>query len=373
MRYKRVFSLTLGLVFAASAAFAETPSNVTCVQNQMIALEFDPGPVDGAIGRKTRAAADAWLETQDEQHKTKFLPLYAQTALQWCREIGELNSDLRRFWPSQQRVITFTDTPDAELKRKLLERSIRQVRDFYDREFDIRLASRLDLVGAANITNLRRLVQQAARPHRNATINYSQDPNRCEGKAARGTSWPNLIAVCWPSHSKPNQTWLDTGGDFTHSLLAHEFIHIMQYELANDIPHRFERSGKTWLVGPTWLQEGSAEYFEDAFHVGELGAKPYSERKYFDWIHSSKLTLATLRNELSSYEAYNVAHAAAYVLARRHGEQSLVEYWRNLAVYETQSAAFEATFRMTFAEFEDDFRTISSHYRSYQSYIRNSD
>lgn len=68
------------IVFAALCFATPSLANVTCVQQQLTDAGFDPGPVDGALGKKTRTAAAAFAERESIE-----LPaLTAETSWKWC-------------------------------------------------------------------------------------------------------------------------------------------------------------------------------------------------------------------------------------------------------------------------------------------------
>src|SRR5688572_6076672 len=75
----RAFALGVSVVvlaFFPTLAIA----NVSCVQTQLAELGFAPGPVDGALGRRTREAA----ETVAGQAGLPLPPLTDETSPEWC-------------------------------------------------------------------------------------------------------------------------------------------------------------------------------------------------------------------------------------------------------------------------------------------------
>lgn len=80
----RLFTLmvaTAALAFFPKLAMADT----ACVQTQLSALGFDPGPVDGQLGRRTHGAADVLAG----QAGLVLPPLSAETSTAWCTALTE--------------------------------------------------------------------------------------------------------------------------------------------------------------------------------------------------------------------------------------------------------------------------------------------
>ena len=81
--------VALVLAVAATATPASADSAVSCVQEQLTALGHDPGPVDGAFGRKTAAAFGDLVKASPEAFASDDDPvLTALNADTWCASLG---------------------------------------------------------------------------------------------------------------------------------------------------------------------------------------------------------------------------------------------------------------------------------------------
>ncbi|MBL8592733.1 MAG: hypothetical protein JNK01_08600 [Devosia sp.] len=70
----------IAIILSTSAAFADT----ACVQQELTRLGFDPGPVDGSLGKKTLSAASKY------QLGAAYLPdLSRDTTYVWCKALRE--------------------------------------------------------------------------------------------------------------------------------------------------------------------------------------------------------------------------------------------------------------------------------------------
>jgi peptidoglycan hydrolase-like protein with peptidoglycan-binding domain len=72
-----VITLALGAHWAAPAA---ADDNVFCVQQQLAARGVNPGPADGELGARTRAAAESYAEAE----RLPLPTLTVATAGDWC-------------------------------------------------------------------------------------------------------------------------------------------------------------------------------------------------------------------------------------------------------------------------------------------------
>ena len=68
-------------------------ADVVCVQSRLVALGYDPGPVDGQIGGRTRAAVAAYAEAGQSS-----LPEFSdETSAQWCSELASMTAGMPGF------------------------------------------------------------------------------------------------------------------------------------------------------------------------------------------------------------------------------------------------------------------------------------
>lgn len=123
--------------------------------------------------------------------------------------------------------------------------------------------------------------------------------------------------------------------DLAFVCAAHEYFHVLQYDLANATP---------W--GPHWLVEGTATYGEEAYD-GDL--------EFRRRIASAAAShVASLRDPATADPGrlnYHLGFLAAEWLLNRAGEASLLEYYRLLPSADAWEEAFEAAFGLSLDEF----------------------
>ena len=73
MRARAAFFTFCILVCVAGIAFAQS-SPVVDVQKQLSALGYDPGPIDGALGPKTRKAVEAFQRASNLPPTSELTP-----------------------------------------------------------------------------------------------------------------------------------------------------------------------------------------------------------------------------------------------------------------------------------------------------------
>jgi hypothetical protein len=93
-----VASIALAL---SAPTLAQDIHAVACVQKQMNHLGFDAGSVDGLIGAKTRAAADAYIAYMKGGPGGEGWAqprLNASNAAHWCEKVGEAHPQTAKYW-----------------------------------------------------------------------------------------------------------------------------------------------------------------------------------------------------------------------------------------------------------------------------------
>lgn len=94
--------LPLVLALASTLVLAQ-PASATdalrCVQTQLSKLNYDIGEPDGILGRKTRAASEAYrAEILARDPSWPQRQLEAANAVSWCRQLGADHSELHRYF-----------------------------------------------------------------------------------------------------------------------------------------------------------------------------------------------------------------------------------------------------------------------------------
>ena len=120
------------------------------------------------------------------------------------------------------------------------------------------------------------------------------------------------------------------------SVLAHEYFHIAQFELAGPARHRT----------PGWLTEGTATWLSQ----GLLGRPLTVSDAQFG---TTELNLAT------RFRPFDYAHwvglAALTILIERSGTETVIDFWRNLAPRNGVTRSWQTAFRETFGLSSQEF------------------
>ena len=127
-----------------------------------------------------------------------------------------------------------------------------------------------------------------------------------------------------------------SGISYARSILAHEYFHIAQFELAGPARHRT----------PGWLTEGTATWFSQ----GLLGRPLTVSDAQFG---TTELNLAT------RFRPFDYAHwvglAALTILIERSGTETVIDFWRNLAPRNGVTRSWQTAFRETFGLSSQEF------------------
>ena len=126
------------------------------------------------------------------------------------------------------------------------------------------------------------------------------------------------------------------GVGHVRSVVAHEYFHIMQFELAGPARHRT----------PGWLTEGTATWLGQ----GLLGRLPTVSDAQF-W--TTELNLATRFRPSDPAHALGVA--ALTILIERSGTETVIDFWRNLAPRKGVARSWQTAFRETFGLSSQEF------------------
>jgi hypothetical protein len=144
------------------------------------------------------------------------------------------------------------------------------------------------------------------------------------------------------------------------AMLAHEIVHVLQYDLAAG------RQG----TSEQWIREGYAEWVSmralEILHMTGAAGRRNRARRAVALAGSSRLPslseLATweqwadLRTERPGLPAYPYAFVATEFLVDRHGVDAVLDYFRRFAVSDDAEGNFAAAFDESRAELEAAFR-----------------
>lgn len=175
--------------------------------------------------------------------------------------------------------------------------------------------------------------------------------NRSTAEAGWGAIFVNVASTSWNSPLRP--------GFLT---IAHEYFHIVQGALVGpDIEGQASMTppDQHRPYGPTWLIEGSAEYF--GYHVAHAAGR----LSYAAKINEAKQGLSGFLVTLAALEipsafhaegrAYGIAFLAVDFLLRDHGLDGLIAYYKSIGNGASPDAAFQAAFGQTLQQFYVSF------------------
>lgn len=249
-----------------------------------------------------------------------------------------------------------TDTSLGDARRLALNSAVRDADRWLEQQTGLEIKGRFVVLGADRRSMSRVLDAGYARLAR-PRPNVPDMTNRiCGGPRPNAIASRDFILVCWPLAPKADHSKALT------ALLVHEFFHQLQYDLArvrNDKP-----DGRTRKLGPAWMVEGSAEVFEMLYVLGKI---PDEGRDFFNLQNPARRSLVTLP-ELNAHgsvvgaQGYGAARFAASLLARRHGLEKMVGYFRWLGRGVGQKAAFEESFGQSLQAFEEEFEYLRRNY-----------
>lgn len=241
----------LGLLLAVWALPAAASSDmIACVQAQLSALGYAPGPADGRLGPRTQAAYTA--AQADSAAGAPPIDLSARTAVVICRQFGLASPPLRAHWPATADPIRTVDTHGLSPEtHDHLDTGARQALGRFSNILGLDLPQRVSIVAATDKGNLRRLWSRylTTTPVSFEAI-YAQScpPGIGVGGFALGT----VVAICLPDgdiRSFDDDFWR------VQLTLAHEMFHVAQRQLTGGRPPTFPG-----VAGPEWLIEGTATY-----------------------------------------------------------------------------------------------------------------
>ncbi len=191
----------------------------------------------------------------------------------------------------------------------------------------------------------------------------------CPGTRIGGVANRTFVALCWQEDAQFDAAWAARARDLAGPVMAHEYVHQLQYDLAQDRPAR--RGADDWLLGPAWLVEGTAEVFERHFRTRGAPVDGVALFELQTPARRSRLNLNDLQTTgaLADGKAYGLARFAAFLLAGRHGDAALFDYFTQLGRLGDRKAAFQAAFGQSIEAFEADFETVRRDFGAAKDYV----
>lgn len=228
-----------------------------CVQNQLAALDYDPGAADGLLGPRTQAAFQTYASrTAQSAHS----PLSIGNAVAWCRRTGIWHPELQRFWPAteaQTRVIigAGVNTQVADMVQQQFPSSHRSVR----RDLGVDVAGTDWAIVGSSLTDLERLVALNL-PHLGAATDLRAALiERCGEEPLRvgAVHMPGVTVICVPPDTGFGPSFSPSG---FRGLILREVTHLIIDQLLGTPPDGTSEADWVRLDGPICLREGLPNY-----------------------------------------------------------------------------------------------------------------
>lgn len=238
-------------------------------------------------------------------------------------------------------------------------RAFERATDWFETTYGSSVPDTLGIAGASTIGDLRTSLIEANKSigiTGDVPETFSSDICARGGLGAATTRF--VLLFCWPE----GEPVAGKNGRLIRSMV-HEVAHQIHFALAQDRPARKDDNGN-WRVGPAWLVEGAAEFYEQQFQIGLTQVDGPDLFDLQSPARRSRLTLADLQdlNAMSTTEAYGVARFAAYLLVQRAGPKSHFEYFRAIGDGLDQAAAFESAYGMPLGAFDAEFEALRRDY-----------
>ena len=374
--YTRLLATTLLILACTLAGPSDARQNnyVRCLQEQLIQLGENPGPIDGVWGGKTKRAAIALRDRTPELRGNPYLTeANRQTALSWCREVGIQFPDARPFMPSYPEIHFVFDkellraAPSPTYWHDKFTEYTNNVRKALWQTYGIERTSKIDVVIGEDpkqiARNLNRLTHKQGIDFIGLTRRVRE---RCTSAALSGAVFHHWMYICASEgmfNAALNAAEMEMVDRHLEHVLMHEYIHIFQSEYSLymsrlNLDQSFEQ-----IAGPLWLMEGAAEVVAydltvetEMFRPVSIAISLYLSARE----HDQELTSLTFD---TSAKDYLVAHFATYLLAARFGKGTVLDYWRLIGQGLRKEEAFETLFGMTVTAYEtlfEDMRKDSS-------------
>ena len=336
-----------------TAVFAQLHDGVRCVQDQLAAAGFDPGPSDGRVGPRTHRALTAY---QNRNGRLSSLKMDETLGNAFCRLIGLQQPALKEHWPTRsgnRPIMIFGKSIGEDVIEKM-NTSVNRVYGGIDRLFDLQLAGRDVIVVANGPIELKGLLED------NVEVDLGDLQHKAEDVCGDGfslTAAAGIVFVCVDSNDDSGplseQQWLDLS-------VAQAVMTTVQFQLTGSV--RYE-SGQIALLnafGPAWLSAGSARAFG---HRVAFDAPEWLFRGlHYEYVQGRLPNLAELELDQTKLqrteEVYVAGMIAAVDLVDLFGYPAIGEFYSSLGRGIGWEAAFEGAFGITVGEFYNHYNNV---------------
>lgn len=378
-----MFAVLLGICLVLPGLRAEAQDvHVACVQKQLAALGFDPGPVDGQSGPRTRAALRGFLDEVRPAPRRVFddLPDFdARSSVGWCREIGLSAPAARALMPSSTPPQIFVGPKVEPEIAEHVKTAFQEAEEFLYRRYGVQVASQVKIIVATNAEDWHQLVQDAGtmdlQPWANVRARGKRD---CETEFGLGASASrNGLSFCGTALAQRRRGLGDLYRMVLSVTMAHEVVHNVQRELSYDKVPRWVRAQEDVRprMGPAWMVEGSAQVIEQAYMQEKFGRSLSGLRGMRTLAAGSDLTPGKIRQagQVRVAAAYDVSAYAVAILVERFGEETLFRFWRVVGQTDNWFTAFEQVYGMTVQDYESLYPTLRDDPLALQEFLADRD
>lgn len=291
---------------------------------------FDAGPIDGAMGNRTRSASVDFLASQSGNPSIE--DLSKSTAVLWCNALkfAEENEITVHASSAPTRVKFGTDVDDRTVQHTI--NSIRSVEQFFQSE----LGHYPQEQPTVFVSSDPEWLTENYLVDRNLGAAYWRGKRQSFEACNGGEAGYDSLFMCANSNVFSGD-WFGSGLAAQRTFaLAHEVFHILQFQLVGEKALGCCTSQDTVsIVGPQWLVEGSAEYI--AFSILNASGQIHFDRE-INW-HSKKareigVSLDKLTDQSGYYSEPNASSAgliAAHVLHEMVGLSGFVKFWEEMS------------------------------------------
>ncbi|MGP6087731.1 peptidoglycan-binding domain-containing protein [Antarctobacter jejuensis] len=336
--------------------------HVACVQGQLAALGFDPGPMDGLSGPRTRAALRAYLEgvtsAEDRAVFDRLPDFVERSAVGWCREIGMRAPEAAALMPSRTPPQVFVGAdvhPELEAHVRV---AFQEAEDFLQRRYGVQVASQVRIILATNVEDWHDLVGKAGTMRLQSWGEIRARGKRdCETEFGLGASASrDGLSFCGKVLALKEPALAELYRLVLSVTMTHEMVHNAQREFTFDKVARWVTNPDAVRprMGPAWMVEGSAQVIEQAFMKDRYGRGQPTLDGMQALAAASELDLRQIRlaREVRVAEAYDVSAFGVALLIDRFGEETLFRYWREVGETDNWFTAFRNVYGMSVEEFE---------------------
>lgn len=366
-RWRVAALLALGLTLFGPRAEAAGDAHVTCVQGQLSALGFDPGPIDGQSGPRTRGALRDWLETRDAGARRVFEtlpPFDNRSSVGWCREIGLADPEAAKLMPSVNPPrILIGPAVHPDIADHVLT-AYQEAEEFLERRYGVKLASQVSIIVATEVEAWHRLIDQAGTMKLQSWAAVRARGKRdCDTEFGLGASASrDGLSFCGTTLALKEPGLADLYRMVLSVTMTHEVVHHAQREFSYDKVARWVHNPDAVRprMGPAWMVEGTAQVIEQVFMEETFGRVAPALHQMRALAAGAELTPRQIRvaREVRTAEAYDVSAYAVAMLVERFGEETLFRYWRTVGETDNWYTAFEQVYGMTVESFETLYPTL---------------